>query len=220
MRYFIQFIVDSMLLLFLTGCASDSLAMAGRFYYGNSYTNNIEKSRDAALRCLERAETQYKTDNRKLAITYYVFGLIAEKRHSPNIAIDNFDKAYELNHYFFDPLLHKARLLEGQQNFTEALYNYKLVEKLIEKDIEYCDATKFPKDHILFDHHLQYFIFGCMIENSYLRTRIAGYYPYFTDQNMGSELFRPNLVQAKNEISNKIEHLSNVQAGIQQTHRL
>ena len=99
--------IISMLVLFLCGCESDALAMAGRFYY-----RNTELNKDVSLKSvkfqLNRAKEQYADNMAKLALIYYISGLVCERENNYIEALINYEKALTYYSQFLDANLHIA----------------------------------------------------------------------------------------------------------------
>ncbi len=180
--------------LFFCSCESDSLAMAGRFYHGNVYASDTEKS---AWNQLNRAEIQYQSDRNKLALIYYIYGLLALKDHSNDSAINYFIRANNENNSFLDVCKNIAYLYEERNEIAKAILFYEKSLEIIENDINFCDEEKFPDGHIFNDPHMQYFIKQNLIENSYLRAR----------GDLKYQEIKKNLLLQKKEISGRLADL-------------
>lgn len=150
----------------LCGCESDSLAMAGRFYHGNT-TMTKDKSLKAARSQLIRAQKQYAGNAAKMALIYYVSGLLSEKECNYEEALRNYEKALTFYCPFLDANLHIAFMYDymGKQGQRIKAYNKTL--DILNKELVHIESENFPPDSILLDPHMKYFVTQNMIENSY-----------------------------------------------------
>ena len=87
------------LLLFLcflsySCCGVDNLALALRFYNGNPYLNNPEKS---VFRQIDIAEKKYASNKIKLSLIYYLKGLAYERANDIDNAEINYLKSLQNN---------------------------------------------------------------------------------------------------------------------------
>ena len=85
----------------------DNLALALRFYKGNPYLSNSEKS---FFRQIEIAEKKYTSDKIKLSLIYYLKGLTYERRNDIDNAEINYMKSLKNNPSYIDAMLALMRI--------------------------------------------------------------------------------------------------------------
>lgn len=155
-----------MLALFLCGCESDALAMAGRFYY-----RNTELNKDVSLKSvkfqLNRAKDQYADNMAKLALIYYISGLVCERENNYIEALINYEKALTYYSQFLDANLHIAYMYGYLGKEKEKREAYRKTLEILNQEFNYFETQNFPSNFIFFDPHMKGFVKQNFMENSY-----------------------------------------------------
>lgn len=162
----IHLFIILLLSLLLCGCESDSLAMAGRFYHGNTIMTK-DKSLKAARSQLIRAQKQYAGDASKMALIYYVSGLLNEKECNYEDALKDYEKALTFYSSFLDANLHVALIYGYMGKQAQRIKAYNKTLDILNKELVHVESENLPPDSILLDPHMKYFVTQNMIENSY-----------------------------------------------------
>lgn len=184
--------------LFLCGCESDSLAMAGRFYYRNT---NLKE--DVSLQSvkfqLNRAKIQYAGNMAKMALIYYISGLVCERENNYTDALINYEKALTYYSMFLDANLHIAYMYEYLGKKEEKMKAYHKTLEILNQELNYFETQNFPADFILFDPHMRGFVKQNFMENSYI---------YEFGNELKNKTIIENLIKLKVEIIKKLEQLN------------
>ena len=165
-----KFLLSSVFCFLSLSCLGiDNLALALRFYSGNPYLSNSEKS---LFRQIDIAEKKYASNNIKLSLIYYLKGLAYERKNDINNAEINYMKSLKNNPSYVDAMLALMRI-EKQLKKTDE-YN-KIRESAINvilQEIENIDQDSFFKNHILSDSHFRYAVENALIPSIYNENKI------------------------------------------------
>lgn len=165
MKIYIKVFFAFLFLGLFSGCSVDRLALIIRRY--NSGVLIHEKD-DKLEDRFTSAKMQFSADRSKKLLILYIEGLTYEKRKNYSKALNCFKKAVEQNNAFLDAWLHIAKLNLLSGNTREAYVAYLKCIDLIDNEIAYIDANKWPEGHLFLDEHAKYAIRYTFIDNSYL----------------------------------------------------
>lgn len=164
-------ILGCLLSLLLSGCSVDRLAILLRQYHSGTLTT--EKAEELE-RKFASAKAQFASDRNKELLVLYIEGLTYEKRKDYPRALSIFKQIMEADDSMLDAWLHIAQINSLLNRKAEARKAYSVCIEIIEKEILYIEANKWPDNHILSDDHVQYAVRYSMIDNSYLPSKQAG----------------------------------------------
>ena len=163
-----------LLLLFCFMCYScfgaDNLALALRFYKGNPYLNNPEKS---LFRQIDIAEKKYANNKIKLSLIYYLKGLAFERKNDISNAEINYLKSLKNNPTYIDAMLALMRIKKQLGKINEYNKIHESAISAITREIENIDKDSFFEKHILSDPHFRYAVENALIPSIYNETEVV-----------------------------------------------
>jgi len=134
----------------------------------------------------------------KLALIYYISGLVCERENNYIEALINYEKALTYYSQFLDANLHIAYMYGYLGKEKEEREAYRKTLEILNQEFNYFETQKFPSNFIFLDPHMKGFIKQNFMENSY---------NHKFGQQLNNKVIINNLLELREKIKKELDSI-------------